>query len=247
MSASTRHATSSARIEPVSLVVTCEHGGNRIPPAYAAWFRGARALLATHRGYDPGALAMARTLSSAFSAVLVASTISRLLVDLNRSPSHRAVYSAVIRNAPPDVRREIYRRYYLPYRTAVEDAVGAAVRRGYRVVHISSHSFAPILDRIVRRADVGLLYDPHRRSEQRLCARWQSAMRVRAPDWRVRRNYPYKGNSDGLTRYLRLKFGSGVYSGIELEINQRMIGNSARGWEQTRSTIVASLRAALDM
>src|SRR5213079_3126685 len=74
---------------------------------------------------------------------------------------------------------EIYRRYYLPYRTAVEDAVRAAVRRGYRVVHISSHSFAPILDRIVRRADVGLLYDPHRRSEKRLCARWQSAMRPR--------------------------------------------------------------------
>ena len=32
--------------------------------------------------------------------------------------------------------------------------------RGRRVIHISSHSFTPELNGKVRRADVGLLYDP---------------------------------------------------------------------------------------
>jgi len=38
------------------LVLTCEHGGNRVPAAYRALFEGAEALLATHAGYDIGAL-----------------------------------------------------------------------------------------------------------------------------------------------------------------------------------------------
>ena len=44
------------------LLLTCEHGGNRIPPEYRALFRGATAALASHRGWDPGALALARRL-----------------------------------------------------------------------------------------------------------------------------------------------------------------------------------------
>ena len=41
-----------------SFLFTCEHGGNRIPAPYRRLFRGQRALLDSHRGYDPGALVM---------------------------------------------------------------------------------------------------------------------------------------------------------------------------------------------
>ena len=54
------HARGAAKF---ACLVTCEHGGNDIPPRYAPLFRGRRALLASHRGYDPGALVTARALA----------------------------------------------------------------------------------------------------------------------------------------------------------------------------------------
>ncbi len=145
-----------------AFLVTCEHGGNAVPAAYRRLFRGRRALLDSHRGYDPGALAMARALADAFDAPLVASTVSRLVVDLNRSRGHPRLFSAATRGTPAAVRAQILDRHYGPYRAHVERIVGAAVARGRRVIHVSSHTFTPELDGKVRRADVGLLYHPGR-------------------------------------------------------------------------------------
>ncbi len=36
------------------IVITCEHGGNRVPKLYRELFHGQRRLLESHRGYDPG-------------------------------------------------------------------------------------------------------------------------------------------------------------------------------------------------
>src|SRR5664280_2584857 len=81
-------------------VITCEHGGNRIPRTYRDLFHAHQAQLDTHRGFDPGALIMARALATEFAAPLVASTVSRLLVDLNRSIGHPCLYFEATRNAP---------------------------------------------------------------------------------------------------------------------------------------------------
>jgi hypothetical protein len=167
--------------------------------------------------------------------------VSRLLIELNRSPGHTAVYSRVMRKAPESVRREVYERYYVPYRARVENAVRAAVEVGNRVVHISSHSFTPRLNGIVRTADAGLLYDPRRASERALCLRWQAALRARMAGWRVRRNYPYAGADDGLTRYLRGLFPDSVYTGIELEINHKHFFAGDRVWNPIRSKVVCAL------
>src|SRR5690242_9273678 len=145
-----------------ALVVSCEHGGNRIPAAYRELFRSARRLLASHRGYDPGALVMAKAIARAFDAPLLASTVSRLLIELNRSPHNPRLYSEVMTHASPEVREAVFARYYLPYRAAVEAAVAQACARGHPVIHLSSHSFTPKLDGAVRTADIGLLYDPAR-------------------------------------------------------------------------------------
>ena len=37
---------------------------------------------------------------------------------------------------------------------------------------------------------------------------------------RVRRNYPYLGKGDGLTTWLRRRFFSSEYAGVEIELNQ---------------------------
>ena len=57
-------------------LVTCEHGGNRIPAPYAALFRGHEAILQSHRGYDPGAAALARALAAACAASLVLASVT---------------------------------------------------------------------------------------------------------------------------------------------------------------------------
>jgi predicted N-formylglutamate amidohydrolase len=228
-----------------TILITCEHGGNRIPAPYRRLLQGQGARLASHRGYDAGALVMARAMATAFKAPLVSSTVSRLLVDLNRSPHHPRLWSVASRQASAEVRAEIIKRHYRPYRDQVERLVAQAVARGRRVVHVSSHSFTPVLHGKVRRADVGLLYDPGRAGEVALCAHWKAALVTADPLLRVRRNYPYAGKGDGLTAHLRRRFPARAYLGIELEVNQRMIFAAAPRWAALRRTLIATLRTSL--
>ena len=227
------------------VVVTCEHGGNRIPAPYQPLFARAGALLATHRGYDAGALHMARALASAFDAPLFTSTVSRLLVDLNRSIGHRTLHSDWTRHLPHAVRERILALYYRPYRQQVETRVARAIASGMRVVHISSHSFTPVLDGAVRNADVGLLYDPARVGELAICESWSAVLARRIAPLRVRRNYPYQGRNDGLTSHLRRRFAPTRYVGIELEINQKHVGAGDRLPVALRRAVVTSLREVL--
>jgi predicted N-formylglutamate amidohydrolase len=91
------------------------------------------------------------------------------------------------------------------------------------VIHVSSHSFTPILNGQVRRAVVGLLYDPGRNGEAELCARWKATLSEYAPTLRVRRNYPYYGKAAGLTAQMRRCFSADTYVGVELEVNQSIV------------------------
>jgi len=225
-----------------TFIITCEHGGNRIPAPYRRLFREQRALLDSHRGYDPGSLVMAKALARAFAAPLVASTVSRLLIDLNRSIGHPQLFSAVTRAAPAQTRAQIVEQHYRPHRMHVERLIGQAVARGQRVIHISSHSFTAELDGAVRGADVGLLYHPGRRGEAELCARWKETLAAFAPELRVRRNYPYAGTGDGLTSDLRLRFAPCDYVGIELEVNQGIVFAAGRRWIALRRMLIDSLR-----
>jgi predicted N-formylglutamate amidohydrolase len=228
-----------------SLVITCEHGGNRIPVVYRDLFHGHQALLESHRGYDPGALVMARALAAAFAAPLVASTVSRLLVDLNRSVGHPRLHSETTRKAPAKVRQRIMKHYYQPYRAQAERLVRQAIAHDGLVIHLSSHSFTPELDGKVRDADIGLLYDPARQNEGDLCERWKASLKTCASDLNVRRNYPYAGKSDGLTAWFRRHLPSSAYVGIELEVNQKHVFTAGRQWTALRKVIIESLCGAL--
>ena len=227
------------------LVVTCEHGGNRVPPRYRRLFVRHREALQTHRGYDIGALLLAKELAAAFKAPLVASTTTRLVVDLNRSIGHPRLHSEAIRTLPPAERDSILRNHYRPYRTEAEALIRKAIARGRRVIHVSSHSFTPELNGKVRTADVGLLYDPARVGELQLSARWK-ALLARALPWaRIRRNYPYAGSDDGFMPYLRGRFRPADYIGVEIEVNQAHAVGAPRRFKALRAAVIGSLRAAL--
>jgi predicted N-formylglutamate amidohydrolase len=226
-------------------VFTCEHGGNRIPGPYRDLFQAQQALLDSHRGFDPGALIMAKALAMAFAAPLVASTVSRLLVDLNRSVGHPRLHYEVTRNMPAEARQRILKHYYQPYRAQADRLVRQEIADHSRVIHIASHSFTPVLDGKVRDADIGLLYDPARPGEADLCERWKAALKACAPDLSVRRNYPYEGKADGLTAWFRQRLPPGAYVGIELEINQKHIIRAGQHWTALRKVVVESLYRAL--
>lgn len=228
-----------------ALVITCEHGGNAVPPGYAAFFAGHEALLATHRGWDPGALELARQLADALQAPLFAATTTRLLIDLNRSIGHRQLHSEATRGLPLAARRVIAAQHYHPHRDTVESEVTRLVAAGRRVVHIASHSFTPELNGTVRQADVACLYDPGRAGEGMLAARWLDALRRRRPELKLRRNYPYEGKGDGLTSLLRKRHAPGDYVGLELEVNQRFCLAGGEAWTALRRNITGALADAL--
>jgi len=212
------------------LIVSCEHGGNRVPSHFRKLV--SKSLLASHRGYDPGALVVARDFAAATGAPLFYSTISRLLVELNRPPGHPLVST---------MRAEVLERYYFPYWRAVEASVDRAVKRGRRVLHLSVHSFTPRLLGVRRTTDIGLLFDPRRRREARFCDRWREALWARAPRLCVRHNDPYHGATDSLVSSLRNKFAADRYLGIALEINQRFPRGDARRWRALRRLLRITL------
>lgn len=232
-----------ARKRATAFLITCEHGGNRIPSPYRSCFIGREDVLLTHRAFDPGALELARKLSRQLRAPLISSTVSRLVIELNRSPWNHLLYSEFTRTLAEEERDRIFHRFYQPYRDGVEAHIARATKRGQRVIHISSHSFTPALDGEVRNADVGLLYDPSRR-ERVLCDAWRRCMRVHAPEFAIRMNYPYRGTSDGFTTYLRKRFPDDAYLGIELEVNQRYFLEDRRQWLALAGALIVTLKEA---
>lgn len=207
-----------------AFVFTCEHGGNRIPSRYRSYFVGCEAALESHRGLDKGALRLAQQFSAAFATPLIATTISRLLVDVNRSLHHRNLHADVLRNVPFEVLQKIREEHYLPYRQAVIDAIDLCLEEGASVLHISVHSFSPKVNGVTRKADAGLLYDPQRQRERSVAMRWQAGLAEALSGLTIRRNYPYQGRADGLTTALRRRYSDADYAGIELEVNQKHIG-----------------------
>ena len=230
---------------PPALVISCEHGGHEVPPAYAALFEGHEALLPTHRGWDPGALELARQMALALGAPLFAAITTRLLIDLNRSIGHRQLHSEATRGLALAARRNIAALYYRPHRDAVESEVARLIAGGRRVLHIASHSFTPELNGVVRQADVAWLYDPRRAGEGALASRWLGALRRRRPELKLRRNYPYEGKGDGLTSLLRKRHAPGQYVGVELEVNQRFCLAGGDAWAALRSDITGALADVL--
>jgi predicted N-formylglutamate amidohydrolase len=228
----------------VALLLSCEHGGNRIPPRWAALFRDRKKALRSHRGYDIGAARVAELMAKELGVPLFVAYTSRLLIDLNRSPTHPRRFSDVTRALANDERDHIEREHYTPHRAAVESAIAALLRRSSRVVHVAVHSFTPVLGGVPRRADIGLLYDPARAGERALAGAWRESLERTAPACVVRRNYPYRGVADGFTTALRRIHAASRYVGIELEMNQARVG-SRRDQEQMAGLLAASLEAAL--
>lgn len=229
------------------LLLTCEHGGNLVPSSHRRLFLSNRArdALESHRGYDLGALTIARELQQLLQVPLIESQTTRLLVDLNRSIGHRSLFSEFSCVLSQKEREDVIAKHYAPHRAKVEDVVRQAAKRGKPVLHVAVHSFTPKLWEENRTADFALLYDPKRNTEKHLCAHWKEDLTCRGTGMRIRLNYPYRGNADGLTTSLRKCYESSQYAGVEIELNQGMLAARKPEPKVLASWIVGGLRNAM--
>lgn len=223
-------------------IVSCEHAAAVVPPEFSPLFRGHEKLLGSHRAFDTGAAALAAFLAGELGTVLFLGPITRLLADLNRSPhNHRRLFSEISRNLPQPLKSQLLQAWYYPYRQAVEAAINCGTKHGRTVIHLAVHSFVPELNNHVRNADLGLLYDPCRAAEKEFCLRLAATIQNSLPTLRIRRNYPYRGSTDGFPTFLRKKFSARHYLGIELEINQALLADD-RQWHVIRHHLALALK-----
>jgi predicted N-formylglutamate amidohydrolase len=223
------------------ILITCEHGGYHVPGQFASFFSNQYNLLESHRGHDAGALELARKLAGGLKAPLFFSRVTRLLIDLNRSPHNAGRFSEITRKLSPDEKAAIETLYYAPYRDEVQSALVRSIEKEGMVIHISVHTFVPVMGEKIRVVDIGFLYDPSRKNEAAFCMSWQQTLRRLQPDLKIRRNYPYRGTSDGFTRHLRNLFSEDSYLGIELEVNQKFPLAGKVPWLKLKQALLNSL------
>ncbi len=200
----------------MNVLLTCEHAGNKVPKEFSKLFQGRQKLLSSHRGWDEGALGIARGLKQKLKAPLIEGKYSRLVIDLNRSENHRKAFSEFTAHLPQEIKEKIISKIHRPFRQKAE----AIVSNQSKTLHISIHSFVPILNGKKRNCEIGILYDPQRPLEVKTASELKSYLEASDLHPRVRLNYPYRGYSDGHTTKLRKIHSPEEYIGIEIELNQ---------------------------
>jgi predicted N-formylglutamate amidohydrolase len=224
-------------------IITCEHATNHIPQRFSHLFRGREAVLSSHQAYDPGAADLAVELAKNLEVSVHLGTISRLLIDLNRSRSNRkSLYTSYSRKLTSNERELLLQKYYHPYREKVADEVAGLIAGNEPVLHVSVHTFVPVKNGRVRRAEIGLLYDPARHSEKDIGKFLAAWLQGKMESLQVRRNYPYLGKTDGFTAYLRKIHPTTRYAGIELEVNQALIDGDIEKYRQMTGALLEGIR-----
>lgn len=202
----------------MKIVLSCEHGGNKVSANLKYIFNKNKEVLETHKGFDLGALDLFDHLKPLANASFY-SEESRLLIELNRSLHHKNLFSSFSKQLSLEDKKALLENYKT-YRNSVEKTIKNYIDKEEFVVHISVHSFTPILNKQKRNCDIGLLYDSRIYLEKNCSKIIKQNTLLLNKGLNVRFNYPYFGKSDGFTTYLRKQFPKN-YVGIELEINQK--------------------------
>jgi len=221
-----------------SLIITCEHASNAVPPEFEHLFTlGDVEVLASHRGWDPGALDLATNLSATLGTPFFRSHVTRLLVEANRSLHNEQLFSTYTAGLNDEDKKYLIDQYYYPYRKPVEEAIR---RLPKPVVHFSIHTFTPVWVDRVRKVDIGLLFDPARSLEFSVCEQLKTFLQHELKQYVVEFNDPYQGTDDGFTTYLRTFYPDEEYAGIEIEVNQKYVGTPA--WETITTALTLAMK-----
>ena len=225
------------------VVVSCEHGGNEIPDRLTTRFENHQDLLQSHYGWDPGALAFAQKISSELHAPLIFQTVSRLVVECNRTINHPQLWSNVTGSLPAVEKNYWLEEIYLPYREQLRAHIAAKASSGLPAIHLSSHSMTHQVGDSIRHMDVALLFDPKRPYEQAFCEAWGKQLHTMNANLVVAYNEPYQGYNDGQVTWLRGMFDGQEYIGIELELNQKHVDTER--WEPLMEVVSGAFQKTL--
>lgn len=198
-----------------NFIISCEHGGNKIPDFAKHEIFIPEKILNSHKAYDKGACSIAIKLGELLGKKPIINTYSRLVIDFNRSLHHKNIFSKYSKNIKSEIRDQLVKEYS-NYRQVLEKKIKV------ETIHLSVHSFTPIMNGIKRNCDFAVLYDPINVKERQIAI--QIKRELTKVGIRCRLNYPYQGKADGLTTFFRKKIGKGYY-GLELEFNQSIVTN----------------------
>jgi predicted N-formylglutamate amidohydrolase len=225
-----------------AVILVCEHASNHIPDAYGGLGldEGARH---SHAAWDPGALPLARHLSQALDAPLVAGRISRLVYDCNRPPEdpsampEQSEMIAVPGNHGLDAnaRAERTETIYAPFTKALAEVIAA---RQTPVALVTVHSFSPTWFGTPRKTELGILHDADTRLADLMLAGVPAL-----PTRHVARNAPY-GPEDGVTHTLRQHGLPHGLPNVMLEVRQDLL-TTEQAQCQMADEILTLLRPAL--
>ncbi|ABL72606.1 N-formylglutamate amidohydrolase [Paracoccus denitrificans] len=183
-------------------VIVCEHASNDLTAAANALGLGADQRQA-HIAWDPGALGVAKGLSSALDAPLIHATASRLIYDLNRPPDSPGAMPARSeaydipgnRDLTPRQRLERTRAHYIPFHAALFSLLARRLASGRPTALITVHSFTPVYFGTRREVEFGIIHEADDRLARAILARDVGLL--------TRLNDPYSA-ADGVTHTLAL-------------------------------------------
>jgi predicted N-formylglutamate amidohydrolase len=206
------------------VLVICEHASRTVPERFGDLGLSGEALN-SHIAWDPGALAVARGLSSNLDATLVYQRFSRLIYDCNRPPESPAAMPeaseiyAIPGNRQLDAAERAARTdaLYVPFHQRIRDLLRSRTARGLASVVVTIHSFTPIYDGKRRDVELGILHD----TDDRLASRMLGLV-GEAPLYNTQRNQPY-GPQDGVTHTLQLHGLENGFRNVMIEVRNDLI------------------------
>lgn len=166
MSGHSEKAVLVTRAEGTSpFVFVCDHASHHIPAKYGDMGLTEAERL-SHIAWDPGALAVSTALSDLLDAPLVESTISRLVIDVNRDPTapnliwtlSEATRIPANENLSVEERQFRIDNYHRPYHEAVAGVLAARLQAGRETVLVCIHSFTPVFLGKARPWPIGLIH-----------------------------------------------------------------------------------------
>lgn len=212
-------------MKPTVLVISCEHAVNYVPPTYQHLFANHTPILSSHRAYDLGAIDIATQLQKNLHCDVIQADVTKLLVDCNHSMHHSLCFSKFTKKLPISDKKNLIEQHYLPFQQRLGSRIADHIAEHKQVLHISIHSFSPILDGFIQNASIGVLYDSHRHGEKEVARLINSLLLQETVPYRVRLNYPFSGSKDHVLNQFRKQYDQKDYLGIKMEVNQALLSD----------------------
>ncbi|OED37860.1 N-formylglutamate amidohydrolase [Chromatiales bacterium (ex Bugula neritina AB1)] len=205
------------------IILVCEHASAFIPEQYQNLGLDNNAAQ-SHAAWDPGAANTAHYLADRLNAVLVESTISRLVYDCNRPPESATAMPAKSeiftipgnRNLSDEQKQYRIENYYNPFKAQLARSIE---QHPVAAVLVTVHSFTPVYNGIKRPVEIGFLHDQN--------SQLAETMLDVASGYNIQLNQPY-GIADGVTHTLKLHGVENGLHNVMIEIRNDLIQSDSQ-------------------